>query len=654
MRYLLLFFLVLLGVSEVHAETRESNAKSVVRIGILNYESKEVLGTKWQVLQEQLAQRLPGYRFDIRLLHNEALNLAVASRNVDFVLTTSGNYIQLHHLYGLASPLATIVRNHQGKPLRAYGGVIFTRKDRNDLQTLDDLSDQVIASIGTHGFAGYKLQAHTLLRHTGEVPDSRQLLVTGQPQDKVVEAVLNGKADAGFVRSGMLEALDRLGKIELDDLRVLNVQKLPGYPFLASTPLYPEWPIAAMPHTDRQITNDLVGVLLTLNQEQTPLSDHIFGFDVPANYLASEKLLRELRASPFDAPFDITVEDVWQNYKLHAIAIIIIALILLAGVAIFARLSVALSLARDAAEQQHQRLSNILWGTNAGTWEWDIPSGKTRFNERWAEIIGYTLSELQPISIDTWVNHSHPQDLERSNEALEAVFEKKVDAYECEVRMKHKDGHWVWVFDRGRVTKWSPDGKPIAMAGIHIDITQKKEAEKKLEHAATTDPLTGLFNRHALMERLHMAMAIQERHGGYLAIMYLDLDGFKDVNDKHGHEIGDQLLIEISRRLMRDVRGEDTAARMGGDEFVVILNGLPESDGYLTRVERLLAAVAQPAMLNGIELQVSCSIGITTYPQRNPCNVSELFRQADAAMYKAKLAGKNTYAFADVISDQSD
>lgn len=654
MRYLLLIFLLSLGVSPLSADDRENNGKTVVRIGILNYESEEVLGTKWQALQEQLTQRLPGYRFDIRLLHNEALNLAVASRNVDFVLTTSGNYIQLHHLYGLASPLATIVRNHQGKPLRAYGGVIFTRNDRNDLQTLDDLSDQVIASIGTHGFAGYKLQAHTILRHTGEKPDSQQLMITGQPQDKVVEAVLNGEADAGFVRSGMLEALDRLGKIDLKDLRALNVQELPGYPFVSSTPLYPEWPIAAMPHTDRQMTNDIAGVLLTLSQGGTPVSEHIFSFDVPANYLATEKLLRELRASPFNAPFDITVEDVWENYKPHAIAVVIIALILLAAVAVFARLNVALSLARDGLAQQHQRLSNILWGTNAGTWEWDIPSGKTRFNERWAEIIGYTLSELQPISIDTWVNHSHPQDLERSNEALEAVFEKKVDAYECEVRMKHKDGHWVWVFDRGRVTKWSPDGKPLAMAGIHIDITQKKEAEKKLEHAATTDPLTGLFNRHALMERLHMAMAIQDRHGGYLAIIYLDLDSFKEVNDMYGHETGDQLLIEISQRLMRDVRSEDTAARMGGDEFVVILNGLPESDGYLTRVERLLAAVAKPVKLNGIELQVSCSIGITTYPQQKPCNVSELFRQADAAMYKAKLAGKNTYAFADVTGEKPE
>lgn len=148
-----------------------------------------------------------------------------------------------------------------------------------------------------------------------------------------------------------------------------------------------------------------------------------------------------------------------------------------------------LEIIRDVTEQERvqrqiaeneQRLANILWGTGVGTWEWNAQTGETRFNERWAELIGYTLAELAPVDIETWMRHAHPDDLAASAAALERHFSGAADAYECTVRMRHKDGRWVWLFDRGRVVSRSADGQPLWMAGTHFDISALKQAETEL------------------------------------------------------------------------------------------------------------------------------------------------------------------------------
>jgi PAS domain S-box-containing protein len=129
---------------------------------------------------------------------------------------------------------------------------------------------------------------------------------------------------------------------------------------------------------------------------------------------------------------------------------------------------------------ERERLSGIIEGTNVGTWEWNIQTGETIFNERWAEIIGFTLDEISPTTIDTWSKFAHPDDLKKSNELIQKHINGGLEYYELEIRLKHKDGHWVWVLDRGKVTSWSEDGKPVLMQGTHQDITQRKNSEAKI------------------------------------------------------------------------------------------------------------------------------------------------------------------------------
>jgi PAS domain S-box-containing protein len=139
-------------------------------------------------------------------------------------------------------------------------------------------------------------------------------------------------------------------------------------------------------------------------------------------------------------------------------------------------------------KEESLKMENLLKGTNAGTWEWNVQTGETKFNERWAEIIGYTLEELSPISIDTWVKYSHPDDLEKSNEALQKHFTGQTPYYEIECRMKHKDGSWIWVVDRGKVLSWTEDGKPLIMFGTYIDITRQKKRHVQFENFVKQAP----------------------------------------------------------------------------------------------------------------------------------------------------------------------
>jgi diguanylate cyclase (GGDEF)-like protein/PAS domain S-box-containing protein len=185
-------------------------------------------------------------------------------------------------------------------------------------------------------------------------------------------------------------------------------------------------------------------------------------------------------------------------------------------------------------------------------------------------------------------------------------------------------------------------GRMQNMIGLFTDITSLKNYQEQLERMAHYDPLTGLPNRALLSDRLQQAVVGTQRRGGGVAVMYIDLDGFKEVNDRHGHDVGDELLIAIAQRMKAILREGDTLARLGGDEFVALLVELAGSDDWRTILDRLQKAAAEPVTIGELELQVSASIGITLYPA-DQADAATLLRHADEAMYRAKQAGKNRH-----------
>ena len=203
-----------------------------------------------------------------------------------------------------------------------------------------------------------------------------------------------------------------------------------------------------------------------------------------------------------------------------------------------------------------------------------------------------------------------------------------------------------WTLPNGLVLEVR--GMPLPQGGfvtVYADVTAAKQQQRELEHLAHFDALTGLPNRVFLADRLRQGMTQVARRHQQLAVAYLDLDGFKQINDQHGHEVGDQLLLALSGRMKRALRDGDTLARLGGDEFVAVLQDVAGLDGSVPMLRRLLVAADAPVMLGPLTLEVSASIGVTFYPQNQEVDAEQLLRQADHAMYQAKLAGKNCYRF---------
>ncbi|MBA4263296.1 MAG: hypothetical protein C0443_15115, partial [Comamonadaceae bacterium] len=196
-------------------------------------------------------------------------------------------------------------------------------------------------------------------------------------------------------------------------------------------------------------------------------------------------------------------------------------------------------------------------------------------------------------------------------------------------------------------------GVVMRYVALFSDISKQKEHEHRLEHIAHYDALTGLPNRVLLADRLRQSMAQTVRRNRQLGLVFLDLDGFKAINDEHGHDMGDQLLMALSSRMQQALRDGDTLARLGGDEFVAVLGDLADPETAAPVLERLRVAAAQPVVIEGRNLQVSASLGVAFYPQRTEMDAEQLLRQADQAMYQAKVAGKNRCHVFDDEQDRS-
>jgi len=299
-----------------------------------------------------------------------------------------------------------------------------------------------------------------------------------------------------------------------------------------------------------------------------------------------------------------------------------------------------------------KRLQEVLAITNEGVWDWHIPSGKVIHNRQWFTLFGAQPGEIDE-SYDGFANLIHPDDRETVLKRISAMFEGGSADYHSKHRLITLSGRPIWVLDRGRVVERDNHGQAVRVIGSVTDVTYQVEYQHQLEHIAHYDTLTGLPNRVLLADRLHQAMAQVLRRGDKLAVAYLDLDGFKAINDQYGHDVGDHLLTALAGHMKLSLREGDTLARLGGDEFVAVLLDLPDVESSVPMLSRLLEGAAEVVHEQGHALRVSASLGVTFYPQTEAIDADQLLRQADQAMYQAKLAGKNRFHIFDAEQDRS-
>lgn len=332
----------------------------------------------------------------------------------------------------------------------------------------------------------------------------------------------------------------------------------------------------------------------------------------------------------------------WILLLFLLVAVVLMLLILMLRIAV-KRKTAELQSKNEEIQHQHRHLTELIAATRAGTWEWNMQTNECRFNARWAEIVGYTLQELEPLTLETAKSLMHPDDLQLAMKLIQRHLNQEMDFYECDIRMRHKDGHWVWVSDRGSLISRTPSGEPLMMRGTHFDITEKKIAEEVIWKQANFDILTQLPNRHHFNQCLSQAIQEAASQQQRLSLLLLDLDRFKDINDTLGHHRGDDLLVEVGRRIQQNLAQGATVARLGGDEFAVIVPHHVHAD-LQALCSQLLQDISRSYILGGERIFVTASIGISQFPD-DAVNAEEMIQHADQAMYDAKSRGRNNLRF---------
>ena len=859
----------------------------IVRVGVLSFRPKPQTLEQWRPLAHVLNEAIPNYDFVIEALTYSEFNEAMERKSLDFVLTNSGHYILLKKLYGLSSPLSTLAVSENGQKVTSFGGVIFTKKNNTTIQTLADIKGKAIAVTDNESLGGYQMQAYELIQAGIELPKNASLITTGMPHDNVVEMVLSGRADVGFVRTGVLEKMAREQKITLDNLKIINPQTHLNFPVHLSTRLYPEWPLSALPHIDEKLSRSVAAVVFKLEENsKTTQKMGIYGFNIPADYAGVDEMLRELRFPPYNFAPHFHMVDIWEKY--HDL------ILMCATLSLVVLVTILLNLWR----KNHQ-LSENKWlydrlSHHTRTVHWEVtPEGRyTYISSNIKELLGYDAKEL--IHKVYFYNLRPREERDTFKQKIFTIFDTHQPFYNMESHLETKDGRTIWVLAYG-FPVFYPNGKlkgyrgsntditeqkkaldslkesearfkalhnasfggiaihdkgiildcnqglanmsgypveeligsnglllinektrhkvieniangfekpydvvcihkdgrefPVRIQGKEIpykgknirvvefrDITEEKKAQEKLQlaasvfetaregivitdakgiivdindsfsditgytrdevvgqspkilhsgrhpkefyedmwesittkdhwygeiwnrrkngelyaemltitairnssdnsikhyvalfsditaikahehqlqHIAHHDALTNLPNRLLLADRLNQGMIHARRRSQTLIVAYLDLDGFKSVNDLYGHEVGDQLLIALAHHMKNTLREGDTLARMGGDEFVAVFQDMNTIEDSLPVLKRLLEAAAMSISIDDLTLNVSASLGVTFYPQAEELEADQLLRQADQAMYQAKLAGKNRYHIFDAIEDRT-
>ncbi|MBV8036063.1 GGDEF and EAL domain-containing protein [Roseateles sp.] len=299
--------------------------------------------------------------------------------------------------------------------------------------------------------------------------------------------------------------------------------------------------------------------------------------------------------------------------------------------------------ARRAAEARLRDADEVwklaLECSGDGVWDWHVQAGVEHFSERYLRLHGFEPGDVDatPEAFDA---RTHPDDLAQMERDREAHFSGRVPLYRNEHRVLAKDGTWKWVLSRGMVIARDAEGRPLRMVGTHTDITDRKRQEAQVWQQARVDALTGLPNRRSLRERIERGLALRAMRGEELAVMFVDLDHFKEVNDTLGHDVGDALLVQVAARLQDCMPPGGIVARMGGDEFTVLLAARDAAAAAERIGHELLESLSAGFDIGGERVYVSASIGVSLSP-RDGLEIEALFKHADQALYEAKGAGRN-------------
>ncbi|MCX7710968.1 MAG: EAL domain-containing protein [Clostridia bacterium] len=294
---------------------------------------------------------------------------------------------------------------------------------------------------------------------------------------------------------------------------------------------------------------------------------------------------------------------------------------------------------KEQLKESEERFRLSAEGSNDILWNWDDKNKKMYFSERWYEALGYEIGEVEA-GLNQWMGALHPEDRERVMNEVERHTSGETPSIACEYRLRTKNGDYKWFFSRGKAL-FDERGQYTKMAGSLTDITRQKEYERSILKLAYFDPLTGLPNRVSLEERFKNYVSEGK---GNAALLYVDIDNFKFINDSYGHSTGDRVIVEVSKRLIGEIKEADIIIRQSGDEFTLLLIAVQGKQELIRCIEKIQRCFDRNIELGDMSFDLSASIGISVYPEDGE-DLEQLSKSADTALYKAKDLGRGHYAF---------
>ena len=293
---------------------------------------------------------------------------------------------------------------------------------------------------------------------------------------------------------------------------------------------------------------------------------------------------------------------------------------------------------QEALRASEERYALATRGANDGLWDWNIAKKQIYFASRWKTMLGYNENEIRN-NINEWFKRVYPDDLKSLKMKIKTHLTGATPHFQTEYRILHRDGRYRWMLCRGLAVH-NAQGQAYRMVGSQTDITTRKEFEQKLQHDSTHDALTNLPNRALFVKRLEEVVQRAKEEANFkFAVLFIDLDKFKSINDTLGHLIGDKLLIEVARRLEKSMEPGDTASRFGGDEFAILANHIKNTEDAVAFADRVQAELTKPMDLGEHEIRITASIGIAL-SNGNYERAQDIIRDADTIMYKAKAEGR--------------
>ena len=296
-----------------------------------------------------------------------------------------------------------------------------------------------------------------------------------------------------------------------------------------------------------------------------------------------------------------------------------------------------------------ERTELALRGSSTSVLDWDYMTNDSYISPSWKEMLGLKDTTAANEFI-TWKKRVHKDDLRKVMLQIKKAINNQDPYLETIHRLRHEDGHYIYVLGKAQLF-YDANGKQIRMIGTHRDITKEREIElkneqqkEKLNYQAHHDALTGLANRTLFNDRLQKGILKAKRQKSKMALLFIDLDHFKEINDTLGHDVGDSVLKKVTKILQSTVREEDSIARLGGDEFTIVIENLKKGEDVSPLAKKIIEVLNEPIVVEEHELHISSSIGISLYPDDGDSSLN-LLKYADSAMYKAKAEGRSNFQF---------